>query len=411
MPTLRLTSKLLAEIDDQAPPDIAAMPSPLGDWYGHVFTIERRKCIIFINEPTLFVCPALGVVKADYRRIVPFFVSVLAQALRATSFTEDDAEWILGHHREIALGRATNRSALGSLNNRIADSKAYIASDGGFSVSDIGSLTRWLNETPMKPIGYSNGVEQIRRVVDSGHLATTTNNPEQTKSVSAAKRAWLGSGEEIRQTGEAGTKPNEESARNVKHRNLIYQFKITLLDSKPQIWRRIQLKDCTLDKLHEFIQTAMGWTNSHLHQFTIDEALFGDPMLMEEDDFEAMGFEDSTETLLSELIPKGRKPFAFSYEYDFGDSWNHKIAFEGFPNPEKGVKYPVCLEGARACPPEDVGGVSGYDEFLRAISDPMHEEHEAFLKWAGRAFDPEIFSATAATKRMRQGMPNWREMA
>ena len=198
--------------------------------------------------------------------------------------------------------------------------------------------------------------------------------------------------------------------KKAKSIDLLYQFKITLMDTKPPIWRRIQVKDCTLDKLHEFIQTAMGWTNSHLHQFKIDEALFGDPMLMEED-FEARGFEDSTETMLSAVIPKRCNPFAFEYEYDFGDSWNHKIAFEGFPNPEKGVKYPVCLEGERACPPEDVGGVSGYDEFLQAIANPKHEEHEACLKWAGGAFDSEKFSATAATKRMRQGLPNWREMA
>ncbi len=192
--------------------------------------------------------------------------------------------------------------------------------------------------------------------------------------------------------------------------DLLYQFKITLLDTKPPIWRRIQVENCTLDKLHEFVQTAMGWTNSHLHQFKIDEALYADPMLMEED-FKARGFEDSTETMLSAVIPKGCKPFAFEYEYDFGDSWHHRIAFEGFPNPEKGVKYPLCLEGERACPPEDVGGVRGYYEFLRAIADPKHDEHETFLKWVGGPFDSEKFSATAATKRMRQGLPNWREMA
>ena len=172
MPVLRLTSMLLAEIHDQPSQDSAATPSPLGDWYGHVFTIERRKCVMFVNEPTLFVCPALGVVKADYRKIVPFFVSVLAQVLRTMGFSKAEINWILGQHSEMTLGRATSRSTLGSLNNRVADTKGHIAWDGGFSVSDTGSVTKWLNGTPMKPIGYSNGLEQMRRLVEE-RIAST----------------------------------------------------------------------------------------------------------------------------------------------------------------------------------------------------------------------------------------------
>ena len=166
MPVLRLTAKLLAEIDDEPSPDNTATPSALGDWYGHVFSVERRKCVMFINEPTLFVCPALGVVKADYRQIIPFFIGVLAQALRTMSFSEREMNWILAKHVDVALGRATNRSTLGSLNNRVTDAKAHFAWDGGLDVSDIVSVTRWLNETPMKPIGYSNGLEQMRTVVE-----------------------------------------------------------------------------------------------------------------------------------------------------------------------------------------------------------------------------------------------------
>jgi hypothetical protein len=186
MPVLRLTSKLLAEIDDQRLPDIAAAPSPFGDWYGHIFTVERRKCILFVNEPTLFVCPALGVVKSNYRQIVPFFVSVLAQALRTMDFSKMEIDWILGKHNEMALDRATNRSTLGSLNNRVADTKAHIAWDGGFSVSDIGGVTKWLNETPMKPIGYSNGLDQMQELVDRVRLATSTADADQAKATSLA---------------------------------------------------------------------------------------------------------------------------------------------------------------------------------------------------------------------------------
>ena len=189
----------------------------------------------------------------------------------------------------------------------------------------------------------------------------------------------------------------------------LYQFKITLKEIRPSIWRRIQVKDCTLDKLHEHIQTAMGWTNSHLHQFKIGGVLYGDPELLCE------GFEDgpevvnSLETKISDIVPQDGKRFKFEYEYDFGDGWEHEILFERCLRAEKRVRYPLCVEGERACPPEDVGGSGGYAEFLAALADPKHEEHESYLEWGG-PFDPEKFDAQAATKRMRRGLPNWREM-
>jgi len=183
----------------------------------------------------------------------------------------------------------------------------------------------------------------------------------------------------------------------------VFQIKITLQGIEPLIWRRIQVKDCTLDKLHEHIQTAMGWTNSHLHHFRINDQLYGDPMLMEEN-FEDRGYEDSTTTKLSDVLPESGKRFRFKYEYDFGDSWEHEILVEGSLPAEKGTRYPLCVEGERACPPEDVGGSYGYQEYLEALADPNHERHEELMEWGG-PFDPEKFNAQAASKRMRQGLP------
>ncbi len=187
----------------------------------------------------------------------------------------------------------------------------------------------------------------------------------------------------------------------------LFQLKITLLDIKPPIWRRIQVQDCTLDKLHEHIQTAMGWTNSHLHQFEIDGERYGDLELLDDgfEDFECI---DSTRTMISKIMPKTGK-LAFKYEYDFGDGWEHEILFEGYPPLEKGKKYPLCLEGERACPPEDVGGIGGYEDFLESISDPKHEEHTSFLNWCGGSFSPDEFDPTHATRRMVKGLPDWRK--
>jgi hypothetical protein len=183
----------------------------------------------------------------------------------------------------------------------------------------------------------------------------------------------------------------------------LYQFKVTLLGLQPPVWRRIQVKNCSLDKLHEHIQTAMGWTNSHLHQFEIEEQCYGDPELLE-DEFESI---DSTRTKIKDIVPRDGKRFRFQYEYDFGDGWEHEVLFEGCLRAEQGKRYPLCVEGQRACPPEDVGGVWGYAEFLEALADPNHEQHDEYLEWAG-PFDPEAFDAGKATKAMRRGLPDWR---
>jgi len=187
-----------------------------------------------------------------------------------------------------------------------------------------------------------------------------------------------------------------------------YQFKITLADSQPSIWRRIIVPDGTLDDLHEWIQAAMGWTNSHLHQFEIRRKLYGDPMMLEADLYD-IPLIDTRETTLADLFDKARPPKKFSYEYDFGDGWQHEIEFEGIKPAPAGKKPPCCLEGQRSCPPEDVGGVWGYADFLTAIREPEHEEHEHYLEWVGGDFDPEEFSLAEATKAMRTGLPSWHD--
>jgi hypothetical protein len=165
----------------------------------------------------------------------------------------------------------------------------------------------------------------------------------------------------------------------------IYQIKITLQGVHPPIWRRIQVRgDTTLDKLHDIIQVVMGWTNSHLHQFIVGEAYFG----LQDPEYEDRPANDETKFTLSRITKN--KGSAFIYEYDFGDSWRHELLVERIV-PPKETQYPVCLAGKLACPPEDVGGVWGYEEFLDAIRDPDHPEHKDYTEWIGGEFDPEAF--------------------
>lgn len=184
-----------------------------------------------------------------------------------------------------------------------------------------------------------------------------------------------------------------------KKGDLFYQFKITLLDIKPAIWRRIQIPDCTLTDLHKYIQAAFGWWNYHLHQFDIDGGRYSQPA-PDGDDF-GMDFKDETDMRLNKLIPKSGRPSRWIYEYDFGDGWRHEVLFEGFPPAEPKAKYPLCLEGERACPPEDCGGPYGYTDYLAALADPKHEQHEEMLEWRG-SFDPSVFDAKKATKEMKK---------
>jgi hypothetical protein len=190
-----------------------------------------------------------------------------------------------------------------------------------------------------------------------------------------------------------------------KPADLVFQFKITLLETKPPIWRRILVRDATLDKLHEHIQSAMGWTNSHLHEFMIGGCRYGDPEYLNQgiDHAECV---DSSRSLLSAILPTDGKPFRFKYVYDFGDNWEHEVIGEGSRKPEPGMKYPICIAGARACPPDDVGGVWGFYDYLEALDDPKHDRHEELLDWGG-PFNSEAFDAAETTRMMRRRLPKW----
>ncbi len=185
------------------------------------------------------------------------------------------------------------------------------------------------------------------------------------------------------------------SVKSVVLSDQIYQIKITLRASKPPIWRRVMVPShFSLYKLHQVIQMAMGWTNSHLHQFIIDGQYYSIPS---SEDWEPIL--DERRYKLSQIAPYAKHKFV--YEYDFGDNWEHVIVVEKILPPESGAKYPVCIKGKRACPPEDVGGVWGYATFLEAIKDPTHEEHDSYLEWIGDEFASEEFNLDDINQGLR----------
>jgi len=179
----------------------------------------------------------------------------------------------------------------------------------------------------------------------------------------------------------------------------LYQMKVTLKWTKPAIWRRVVVReDMKLDRLHSVIQLAMGWTNSHLHQFFAGGESYGVP----DPDYDDMGTKMLNEKryTLADLTRSGKNKFI--YEYDFGDGWVHEVNVEKVLAPDAQFKHPVCLGGANACPPEDCGGIPGFYNFVEAMVNPKHPEHEELKEWYGGEWDATRFDAGAVNQELKR---------
>ncbi|MBL8793721.1 MAG: plasmid pRiA4b ORF-3 family protein [Planctomycetia bacterium] len=178
----------------------------------------------------------------------------------------------------------------------------------------------------------------------------------------------------------------------------IFQVKVTLVDIRPRIWRRLQTRDCSLAKLHDLIQTGMGWSDGHLHVFEIEGKEYGHPEQWPKDGMFDDDKLDERKVKLSTLVGNGVKKFR--YEYDLGDSWQHAILLEKTLAAESGATYPRCVAGERACPPEDCGGPWGYYNLLEAMQNPTTPRHEELLEWLGGEFEPEAFDLDAINQAL-----------
>jgi hypothetical protein len=179
----------------------------------------------------------------------------------------------------------------------------------------------------------------------------------------------------------------------------VYRLKVTLRYTYRPVWRRIQVGgDSTLAELHSILQTVMPWDNFHLHQFVVRGTSF--LPLDRIDEWAVEEEHDENQAILRWVAPRPRTKFV--YEYDFGDSWQHEILVEKIVPPQPDVRYPVCLGGAGACPPEDCGGIGGYYNMLQAIQNPEHPEYEYFKKWLGADFDPDVFDMDRVNRNLRK---------
>ena len=180
--------------------------------------------------------------------------------------------------------------------------------------------------------------------------------------------------------------------KGISSGNALFELKVTLLDTDPPVWRRLRVPGSYhLGKLHRVVQVVMPWEESHLHQWEVGRRRFGKP------DRE-LGLLDETRVTLEGVARKGSKVV---YSYDFGDDWRHEVVVEDVVASVGPAKV-WCLEGERACPPEDCGGPGGYANLLEALADPNHEAHDEMREWAGPDLDPARFDLQAAIARLRR---------
>ena len=179
---------------------------------------------------------------------------------------------------------------------------------------------------------------------------------------------------------------------------MIYLLKVWINNSRPQIWREIEVdRNTLLPDFHKILQTVMGWTNSHLHQFIKGKIFYSDT---DYEEYIRNDVVDYKKIKISDLLKK--KNDTMLYEYDFGDGWEHIIKLLDLKDKPKNVFYPRCFLGERACPAEDSGGIYGYQEKLKILKNKNHPEYEDIIEWIGEEFDPDYFNINEVNELLKQ---------
>jgi hypothetical protein len=331
----------------------------LGDWFATAL-FWRPQVALLVNQRT--------------------FVPVLVELAPASSLLDrvpEAIETVLRHHgleqeflsaergamREMRLAPTNDRRVLGVMNELTF--QAEIRQQEG--LTDLVELSLDLSRVilgPLHNLGSSPDRALAAVVGSSGPLADVI--PLRPGIAVASPRS---------------VEPAPREAGGV------FQLKVTLRDTKPAVWRRVLVEgSSTLDHVHEVIQAAFGWWNYHLHDFEIDGSKHGVPD-PDDDDWGVPTTDESGVRLDSIAGPGSR----FLYRYDFGDNWRHDVVVETVLPTDELMVVPACVDGRRACPPEDCGGTGGYEDLLKILADPRHPEYRERHEWMGRDYDPAAF--------------------
>ncbi|MGH9110989.1 MAG: plasmid pRiA4b ORF-3 family protein [Acidimicrobiales bacterium] len=336
----------------------------LGDWFANAL-FWRPQAVLLVNERTLLpVFVPLAPAATLLERVPAAIEAVLRRHGASEEFLASEREAM----RDVRVAPTNNRCVLGVMNEYAYHGEI----ESKLERLDLDDLSLRLSELLLVPLQYGTARQELAHILGlTEPLAKVIPFPDQVAATPPA----------VRRSAAVTT---------------VYQLKVTLLDSKPAIWRRILVDgDQSLDQLHEVIQAAFGWWNYHLHEFEVDGERYGIP----DPDWDfGPPTRDERRTRLSQIAKAGD---SFRYNYDFGDDWRHKIAVEKVVPADPAVTTPACVDGRRACPPEDCGGTWGYRELLEILTDPTHPEHDERREWIGRPFDPEVFDPSEFDDNLR----------
>jgi hypothetical protein len=350
-------------------------PASEADWYANLIWVEGRKCLLVTHAGTLFTVFVPDVRAADLRPLGPFLVERIHAALAMEGLPPEALGRLVPE--ALRLAKTADRRVLGTMNDAAMRCEWIIGDDGGLAKVDLAALHHHLQSTPNGARGYARPIDLVRgwasNSTDAGPVEPDSPSAAGTDQPSVPEPATGRRGQMVPAAGSATS------------RLAVYQLKVTLGGVRPPIWRRVLVPGrASLAEVHTYLQVAMGWNDSHLHEFEINGRRYGMP----DPDWDDGEVQEETRARLDRVAAAGDR---LCYTYDFGDGWDHEIVVEKILPADPHRRYPACVAGRRCCPPEDVGGPGGYEDFLAAIADRAHPEHGDYLTWSG-PFDPEAFS-------------------
>ena len=340
----------------------------LGDWFATAL-FWRPQVALFVNQRT--------------------FVPVLVELAPAASLLDrvpETIETVLRHH---------------GLEQEFLSAERGAMSDVRLAPTNDRRVVGVMNElTFQAEIRHQEGLDDLVELsldlarVILGPLHNRGDSPERALAAVVGSAGPLA---EVIPLRPDVARPAPTPATAASRTSYVFQLKVTLKGTKPPVWRRVLVEgSSTLDKVHAVIQAAFGWWDYHLHEFEIGGTRYGVPD--PDDDDWGVPTTDESGVRLDAVAEAGSR---ISYTYDFGDNWHHDVVVEKVLPADATMTLPACVDGRRACPPEDCGGTGGYEHLLEILADPGHPEHRERLEWIGRPFDPAAFDPSEFEENLR----------
>lgn len=366
MLVLRGTKKLRDRVKGAAAVDDYQSTTALGDWFANAL-FWRPQVALLVNSRTLL---PVFMDLAPAATLVERAPAAIEAVLRWHGVDEEFLAAEREAMREVRIAPTNDRSVLGVM-NEFAFHGEWLFKEGQ---RDLEALSARIASLIVGKLRNGSPDRELAALVGRAEpLADVIPFPGQPAPAAPAAEARPASGP-------------------------VFQLKVTLKDTKPPIWRRVLVDgSSTLDQVHEVIQAAFGWWNYHLHEFEVGRTRFGVP---DPDEDWGEPPRDERRTRLDAIASEGS---TFRYTYDFGNGWEHRVAVEKVLPASSVATVPACVDGRRACPPEDCGGTWGYRELLEILADPDHPEHDERAEWLGRPFDPEAFDSSEFEDNLRNG--------